>query len=164
MFPAQPAETCAIFMNQVGVLGCYDVGCGSGIVYECTPDIVCNCWCVGVIPSSDLVLKWSYPLKTEMMWTGGGLTCATVYNLYRAVGPRLVDLDRNGVADNYGPCLLNALVARTATDSTVPPVGMGYFYLVTAESQTGEGTMGTASNGLVRPNLTPCPTPPPPFP
>lgn len=149
-------------MNAIGQLGSYDVGCGSGIDYECNPTIACDCMCVGIIPTADLVLKWL--TKTEIRFTGIGTRCSLVYNLYRFTGPRLPDADRNGVADYYGSCLLNAMVATTANDTMVPPPGLANFYLVTAESQTGEGSMGTARNGLPRPNLTPCPTPPPPFP
>lgn len=105
-----------------------------------------------------------------MIWSGLGTRCALVYNLYRIVAARLTDVDRNGVADYYGSCFRNGLVAPTATDATVPAPGLTAYYLVTAENlppvpgASGEGTMGTASNGLTRPNLTPCPNPPPPFP
>lgn len=157
----QPVVTCGEFSNPVGLLGCYDVGCGSLNDYECSLAATCDCQCVGVVPTPDLSMKWL--TKVEIMWTGFGTRCSTVYNLYRAVAPRLPDLDRNGVADSYGPCLFNGLVAVTGNDTSVPPPGVVQFYLVTAESLAGEGSLGIASNGLLRPNVAPCPTPPPPF-
>jgi hypothetical protein len=45
-------------------------------------------------------------------------------------------------------------------DPTSPPVGTGYYYLVTEENACGEGPLGNASSGAPRPNASPCPTPP----
>jgi hypothetical protein len=36
-------------------------------------------------------------------------------------------------------------------------VGTGYYYLVTGQNACGEGTLGTRSNGVPRPNGAPCP-------
>jgi pro-kumamolisin-like protein/carboxypeptidase family protein len=47
-----------------------------------------------------------------------------------------------------------------STDATDPPVGTGFYYLVTGEGPCGEGPLGTQSSGLPIPNTSPCPTPP----
>jgi hypothetical protein len=48
----------------------------------------------------------------------------------------------------------------TSTDASNPPVGTGYYYLITEEGSCGEGPLGTQSSGLPVPNTSPCPTPP----
>lgn len=48
----------------------------------------------------------------------------------------------------------------TSTDASNPPLGTGYYYLVTGEGPCGEGPLGTQSSGQPVPNSSPCPTPP----
>jgi len=90
-----------------------------------------------------------------MVWQWG--PCADWYNVYRRVDTSFIDADNNGVADDYGPCFQPNLVLNQVPDSSVPAAGIGSFYLVSGESTVGEGTIGFASNGGMRPNVTPCP-------
>jgi len=62
-----------------------------------------------------------------------------------------VDADGNGVADAYGGLLACGITEPVAVDSAVPAVGSGYFYLVAAFNSIGKGSLGHASNGLLRP-------------
>ena len=48
-------------------------------------------------------------------------------------------------------------VASAAADPVVPPTGQGVFYLVTGTHNGVEGTLGTNSAGVTRPNTNPCP-------
>lgn len=82
--------------------------------------------------------------------------CSSSYNVYRRTG-MLFDSDHNGAADNYGSCFRNELSDTGMSDTTFPPPGQMYMYGVTGESFNGEGAIGYASNGLPRPNVTPCP-------
>ena len=73
------------------------------------------------------------------------------YNLYRDVMSALSGGD-------YGQCEQHDLPDETTTDSDAPPVGGGYFYLVTAVNRLGEeGNKGLDSSGEPRPNPDACP-------
>ena len=79
------------------------------------------------------------------------------YNVYRGMIASLS-------ATNYGSCWASGLLRDAdldgnpdATDPQRPAAGSGYFYLVTAEMPSGEGSLGRNSAGGVRPNSTPCP-------
>jgi len=50
--------------------------------------------------------------------------------------------------------------AVITTDADLPPAGTVYYYLVSGENACAEGSLGTSSGGLARPNPLPCPTPP----
>jgi hypothetical protein len=64
----------------------------------------------------------------------------------------------SGLPGGYGACFLSALASAAATDSGAPPLGDGWFYLVTAKNRLGEeGTKGYDSNGAMRANPSPCP-------
>ena len=86
-----------------------------------------------------------------LVW--GAVSCATEYHIYR--GP-LTGLP----SGDYGSCLDSIDPDRTDTtllDTTIPALGRGFFYLITAENSLGqEGTLGYASSGE-RPNPSPCP-------
>ena len=73
------------------------------------------------------------------------------YNLYRDLLSTLPSL-------GYGACQQSSLALETATDTGTPPVGNGWFYLVTAENRLSEeGTKGRDAAGAERPNAHPCP-------
>jgi hypothetical protein len=99
----------------------------------------------GVGWASKSVIVWNY------------VPCADYYNLYKKTTLSLSDLDGDGVAENYGSCDQQGQTDNLAPDSMIPPPGLGSFYIVTPENDVGEGTMGYASNGRERPNLSPCP-------
>ncbi|MGH6690005.1 MAG: hypothetical protein ACREF4_04910, partial [Gammaproteobacteria bacterium] len=50
--------------------------------------------------------------------------------------------------------------ATRAVDASAPPRGTAFYYDVTGEGSCGEGPLGRRSSGTVRPNASPCPTPP----
>jgi len=71
------------------------------------------------------------------------------YNLYRGV------LDSPA---GYGDCEQQDLESETTEDSSQPPTGAGYFYLITASNRLDdEGTLGWDSVDAERPNSDPCP-------
>jgi hypothetical protein len=73
------------------------------------------------------------------------------YEIYR-------DLISALAAGGTGACFAPDLAGETATDSSVPVAGAGFFYLVTARNRLGEeGTKGFRSGGSERPNPLPCP-------
>jgi hypothetical protein len=58
----------------------------------------------------------------------------------------------------YGNSHQQDIAGETTRDTTVPPGGDGYFYLVTAENRLGEeGSKGTDSGRMPRGNSSPCP-------
>jgi hypothetical protein len=72
------------------------------------------------------------------------------YDLYRGIAWAF--LPGFGSCDQYG------LTSETATDTDVPSVGSGFFYLVTARNRLSEeGTKGLYASGTERPNPSPCP-------
>jgi hypothetical protein len=83
----------------------------------------------------------------------------TGWNLYRG---DLAVLRASGTYTQLpGSNLLAArfcdLASSTVTDATTPGMGVTAFYLVTGESDSGEGTLGRRSDGTDRPNDHPCP-------
>jgi len=89
-----------------------------------------------------------------MTWNTEG--CSDTYNVYRKIG-MLLDPDHNGVADDYGGCYQNEVMGTQVQDTTRPPAGSMYVYAVSGQNLNGEGSIGYASNGLMRPNVFPCP-------
>jgi hypothetical protein len=76
---------------------------------------------------------------------------AGVYGVYRDLVSQLPGLE-------YGVCLRGALAQTSLTDTSTPPLGRAYFYLVTARNRLGEeGTKGHDSVGNERANDAPCP-------
>ena len=82
---------------------------------------------------------------------------AVTYNVYRGGIPGLTDNDADGAAESYGACLQTGLTLTTANDPAVPSIDQAFFYLITAANAGGDGPLGFASNGALRPNTSPCP-------
>jgi len=119
-----------------------------------SPTGSCDCVsCTGAVPRGAIEMAWASP--THLVWTG--LECASSYNLYRATLDGLVDADSDGLADDYGGCLMPNLTSAEADDTSSPPPGFSHFYLITAENANGEGALTLTSAGLSRPNRSPCP-------
>jgi hypothetical protein len=73
------------------------------------------------------------------------------YNLYRGIVKQIP-------ASGYGTCLEHDLDTTAGQDVDQPPVGVGWFYLVTASNRLEEeGTKGHGSGGSTRTNSAPCP-------
>ena len=142
--------------HATGALICADLDCGSMELYECNP-ATCTCLCDSAASIPPEVMNQRWPSKVTNSWNLA--FCATVYNVYQQAGPLT---NCGGVACSYGLCEWSGLVTNNAAQVATPPVGTVYFYLVTGENVIGEGTMGFSSAGFMRPNLFPCPTPPPP--
>lgn len=97
---------------------------------------------------------------TTLAWST--VSGADHYNSYRGTIPA------GGMGSSPSPynqsCLESADSAgdgvTLSSDSGIPPIGTGRFYLATGENACGEGSLGNASSGAPRPNASPCPTPP----
>lgn len=137
---------------------CADLDCGSMHLYECNP-ANCSCLCDSAVSIPPEVTNQRWPSKVIHDWEVA--FCAIVYNVNRQTSPFM---SCGGVACSYGPCQWSGLVANNASEPATPPAGGVYFYLVTGENLSGEGTMGFSSAGFERPNVSPCPSPPPPPP
>jgi len=99
--------------------------------------------------------------STPLSATGGAPTLiawgasAPLYNLYRSL---LSVLRSTGVYTPTGACLASALAQPNYSEPDAPPVGDGFYYLVSGENAAGmEGTLGFNSAGAERPNTNPCP-------
>jgi hypothetical protein len=101
-----------------------------------------------------------YPPPGEVQ--GLAFTSATsmVWNPEKSVGQYEVyrDFISSLQSGGTGTCFLSGLTAESATDTTVPALGSGLFYLVTARNLLNEeGTKGYKTGGVERPNTLPCP-------
>lgn len=54
-------------------------------------------------------------------------------------------------------CYAPNLAATSASDTTIPPVGQGLYYLVSVKNVCGEGSLGVTTSGPQVPNALPCP-------
>jgi subtilisin family serine protease len=78
------------------------------------------------------------------------------WNVYRGTIPGIS-------ATNYGTCFLRGLTMPQFNDASVPPANQAWFYHVAGvylnptTSQFVEGSLGTDSHGVERPNNFPCP-------
>jgi hypothetical protein len=86
--------------------------------------------------------------KTTMAWDHE--PSLGTYNLYRDLISTL--------PGGFGACFQSGIATESATDATLPAVGSGWFYFVTARNNLGqEGTKGFQSGGAERSNPAPCP-------
>jgi hypothetical protein len=138
--PLYPACNGACPVNQVCKQapgpGCQCLVCGTGVPVD-----------------KPIVIHWSAGKKIR--WTD--VTCALVYNLYRGVGPRLIDQNADTLADDYGSCYIGDIIGNEVTDPVDPPPGVLHWYLVTAENFAGEGPLGDNSSAMQRLATAACP-------
>ncbi|MFQ5767861.1 MAG: thrombospondin type 3 repeat-containing protein, partial [Acidobacteriota bacterium] len=87
--------------------------------------------------------------NTALSWDT--VAVATSYAVYRT------DHNAGTVFSENFVCLQSGLTAPTATDLSVPPPGIIFFYLVTTRSSTGESSPGQTSSGQLRSLAVPCP-------
>ncbi len=79
------------------------------------------------------------------------------YDVYRGDLGGLHDADDDGAAEDYGSCFAENLAGPTFIDTSIPPSGHGFIYLVTGRTSAGlEGDLGVASSGAPRPNARDC--------
>jgi hypothetical protein len=94
------------------------------------------------------VLGLRFPTHTTFTWSPE--RAAASYAVYRST------LDQRALST--GDCFAPQVIGEAAADTDQPPVGVGYFYLVTGRNRLGEeGTKGFRSDGAERANPNPCP-------
>jgi hypothetical protein len=92
----------------------------------------------------------SLRLDNAMTLTWDPEASAGTYHLYRGLLGML--------PGTYGACFPPPLGLPTGADPALPPVGSGWFYLVTVSNNLAEeGTKGRTSSGIERGNPAPCP-------
>ena len=100
-----------------------------------------------------------YPPPGEVhnqIWTGNS---TMAWDPEKSIGTCSVYRDLLSVLPGgFGACLQSSLITETASDASNPPVGSGWFYVITARNVVAEeGTKGYRSNGTERANPAPCP-------
>lgn len=89
--------------------------------------------------------------KTTFTWEDGSTNRSSTFDVYRATS---ADLH----SGHYGSCQQSSVPNNSSQDSSEPPAGSVWFYLVTGRNAVGEeGTMGNDSQGIERGNFNPCP-------
>jgi hypothetical protein len=146
-----PPPVCAQTFPTCGGTCPINSSCRSGFTGGCL------CCPNGVIPTGDIVVSLG-PAKTLIKWIPPN-PCHHWFNVYRAVlVPKFVDNNHDGIPDNgYGTCFKHDITALETDDTSTPPPGRLFAYLVTGENPAGEGSLGKTSAGLERPNIFPCP-------
>ena len=103
---------------------------------------------ISAYPPPGETLGLRFTDRTTLRWTPE--KSVGTYNLYRDLLAAL--------PGNYGTSFKAAIAGTTWVDSTTPPTGAGWFYLVTAENRLAEeGTKGYRSDNVERSNPLPCP-------
>jgi uncharacterized repeat protein (TIGR01451 family) len=96
-----------------------------------------------------------------------GVSGASFYNTYRGTIPQHMMASRPPAGPLYDQgCFeygdAHGDGAMIATDTSVPAVGTGFYYLVSEETGCGESSIGSDWNGTPIPNANPCSNPAPP--
>lgn len=108
-----------------------------------------------VFPSSVLInvpeiavgSGFTFSNKQTLIW--GASAAVTSYNVYRGTF--------GGVPFSFNQtCLVSGLASPGATDTQNPPLGRGFYYLVSGVRNSVEGTLGKGTGGAPRPNASPC--------
>ena len=83
-------------------------------------------------------------------------TAWPLFDLYRIGLHDLHDANHDGAADSYGSCLAEDLEGPVFDDASNPATGDGYMYMVRGRAGSIESSLGIASNGAPRLNVTTC--------
>lgn len=117
---------------------------------------------VGASSSSyrmDSAFVSAYPPPGETLGLRFSNKATLLWNPEKSIGR--YELYRGAISSlpgTWGACLAANLASATSTDSQLPGLGTGYFYLVTARNRLSEeGTKGKRSSGSTRTNTNPCP-------
>lgn len=100
-----------------------------------------------------------YPPPLEVMNVRWSTTSTLVWNPDKSVGRYELYRDLiSTLPGGFGACYQPGLAGESWTESSSPPAGAGWFYLVTARNLLSEeGTKGFRSSGIERTNPSPCP-------
>lgn len=115
----------------------------------------CDCACGTSLPPAEVAPRTTpEPLRVHasgrLTWEAALPLNSCWFNLYRR--------DLAGLrAGDHGACLVPDLRLGEAWDPFVPPAGGAWFYLVTGESDAGEGPLGPDSLGALRALTGACP-------
>jgi uncharacterized repeat protein (TIGR01451 family) len=101
------------------------------------------------------------------MLTWPSVDGASFYNTYRGTIPNRMLASRPPAAPLYDQACFEFGDAKgdgalVSTDTTSPPVGTAFYYLVSEETSCGESAIGSDWNGTLIPNTSPCSNPAPP--
>jgi uncharacterized repeat protein (TIGR01451 family) len=117
------------------------------------------------IGSAEVPNGFAFTSQSAMNWPA--VSGASFYNTYRGTIPQHMMGSRppagplyDQVCFEYGDAQGNG--ATNSVDTAVPPVGTGFYYLVSEETGCGESSIGSDSNTTPIPNANPCSDPAPP--
>jgi uncharacterized repeat protein (TIGR01451 family) len=103
--------------------------------------------------------------QASFNWPGAG--GAVFYNTYRGTIPQHMMGSRPPAGPLYDQACFEYGDAHNdgamvSNDTAVPPVGTGFYYLVSEETSCGESSIGSDSNNTPIPNASACSNPAPP--
>jgi hypothetical protein len=104
--------------------------------------------CATCSPPGEVATDLKFGDSQAMSWTASA--GAVTYNLYRGT------MDGGSWSFDH-VCRAPGLFTPGASDSELPPLGTGFYYLVSGINGCGEGVLGFASGAGPRPNSSPCP-------
>ncbi|HEV8120666.1 MAG TPA: protease pro-enzyme activation domain-containing protein [Candidatus Polarisedimenticolia bacterium] len=152
------------------VTACYDntcLGLGDGTACSdgnaCTGPDTCQAGvCQGTPLAPGEISSVQFSNAASFDWPT--IPGAAHYNSYRGTIPAGLLGSRPDATRFDQTCFESADAfndgATVSSDAATPPVGTGFYYLVTGEGSCGEGPLGTQTSGQPIPNSSPCPTPP----
>ena len=117
------------------------------------------------LAQSEVPNGFHFTTASSMTWpTAPG---ASFYNTYRGTIPQHMMASRPPAGPLYDQTCFefgdaHGDGATNSTDAASPPVGTGFYYLVSEETGCGESSIGSDWNGTPIPNANPCANPAPP--
>jgi uncharacterized repeat protein (TIGR01451 family) len=117
------------------------------------------------LAQSEVPNGFHFTSASSMTWpTASG---ASFYNTYRGTIPQHMMASRPPAGPLYDQTCFefgdaHGDGATISTDASSPPVGTGFYYLVSEETSCGESSIGSDWNGTPIPNASACSNPAPP--